>query len=165
MKQRESYLATYTILEQPRCKLSTHTKCILCCWCQSTQLTLRKFTQAQYAYVSLSTTACEAITERGYRTLIYFKQPLTQNSLGSVILTRCSSVIPHARCITQLPCVSLERHVLLSYCSALSTVDCPPLCPVPSLPLTNQQVQAISVVAQENLFLLSRKECPCLMVK
>lgn len=124
MKQWESYLATSTALERPRCKLSTHTKCILGCWCQSTQLTLWKLTQTQHAYISLLTTACEAITVRGYTTLIYFKQPLMQNSLDSVILTRCSSVIPHARCIAQLPCASLEQCVLLSYYSVLSIANC-----------------------------------------
>lgn len=146
MKQWESYLATYTALEQPCCKLSTHTKCIFGCWCQSTQLTLWKLIQTQHAYISLSTTACETITVKRYATLIYFKQPLMQNSLDSVILTRCSSVIPRARCLVQLPCVSLKQHVLLSYGSVLSTVSCQPHSPLTSsVPrassLTSQQVQ------------------------
>lgn len=50
----------------------------------------------------------------------------------TLILTRCSSVIWHARCIVQLPCESLEQHVLLSHCPEPSPVTCQPLCQVTS---------------------------------
>lgn len=163
MKQWESYLATYTALEQPCCELSTQTKCIFGCCCQSTQLTLWKLIQTQHAYNSLSTTACETITVKRYATPIYFKQPLMQNSLDSVILTRCSSVIPCARCLAQLPRVSLEQHVLLSYGSVLSAVGCQPHSPVTSSvswasSVTSQQVQDdFCCSTREPVFALSER--------
>lgn len=120
-----------------------------------------KRTQTQHAYISI--TACEVITAKEY-TLICFKQPLVQNSLGSVMLTRCSLAMPHARCTALLPCTSPEQHELLQ--CALPWVPEIALCFVFLLSIAAPKLTcAGACLPYQREPGLSWKGCPCFLAK